>query len=58
MATAEKRRKKETVSRKTFLKWSCHDDFEFVIDDEDNITKLIRKVCSNYLQQIRVETRK
>ena len=39
MATAEKRKKKETVSRKTFLKWNCKEDFEYETDDEDNTLK-------------------
>ena len=49
---AKKKRKKETVSRKTFLKWGCKDDFNIEVDNDDNIVKIICKVCTTYLQQI------
>ena len=58
MATAEKRKEKKTATRKTFWKLSCQGEFEYEINDEDNIIKLIFKIRSTYLQQIRVELEK
>ena len=53
-----KKRKKETVTKKHFLKWNSYENFDYEVDEEDNIFKLTCKVCCTHLQQIRVETRK
>ena len=50
--------KKETVTKKTVLKWNSHEDFDYKVDEENNIIKLTCKVCCTHLQQIRVEARK
>ena len=52
-----KKKKKETVSKKTFNKWSCSDDFDIEVDSDDNVVKVTCKICTQYLQQIRVEAR-
>ena len=52
MATSEEKRKKETVTKKTFLKWNSHEDFDYEVDKEDNIIKLTCKECCHHLQQI------
>ena len=36
MATSEKTRKKETVTKKTFLTWNSNDDFDYEVDEEVN----------------------
>ena len=54
----QKKNKKETVTKKTFLKWNSHEDFDYKVDKKDNIIKLMCKVCCTHLQQIRVEARK
>ena len=57
MATSEKKRKKETVTKKHFLKWNSYENFDYEVDEEDNIFKLVCKVCCTHLQQIRAEKR-
>ena len=57
MATAPKQKKKETVSKKTFLTWSCHADFDYEVDADNNVIKLTCKICVNNIQQIRVEAK-
>ena len=58
MATSEKTRKKETVTKKTFLTWNSNDDFDYEVDEEVNIIKFTCKVCCTHLEQIRVEARR
>ena len=58
MATSEKKRKKETITKKNFLKWNSYENFDYEVDEKDNIIKLKCKVCCTNLQQIRVQTRK
>ena len=54
MATSEKKRKKETITKKNFLKWNSHENFDYEVDEKDTIIKLKCKVCCTNLQQIRV----
>ena len=51
------KKKRNTVSKKTFLKWECHADFDAVIDDDGDIETLTCKICVKYADQIRVEAR-
>lgn len=46
MASASKKKKYGSVSLKTFKKWSFSGDFNVETDDENNITKLTCRVCS------------
>ena len=50
--------KKKLLPKKTFPKWNSHEDFDYEVDEEDNIIKLTCKVCCTHLQQIRVKARK
>ena len=45
----KKKCKKETVTKKTVLKWNSHEDFDYEVDKEDNIIKLTSKVCYTHL---------
>ena len=47
-----------TVSTKTFLKWSNNDDFDFEVDNNNDLTLLICKICTVHLTEIRREARK
>ena len=51
-----KKKNKETVSQKTFNKWSCNNYFDIEVDS-DNVVKVTCKICTLYLQQIGVEAR-
>ena len=57
MASSSKK-KKNTVSLKTFQKWDCHNDFEAEVDDDNCISKLKCKICYTYASQIKEEARK
>ena len=50
--------KRNTVSKKTFLKWSINDDFDFEVDDNSDLTLLKCKICTVHLAEIRREARK
>ena len=50
--------KRNTVSKKTFLKWSNNDDFDFEADDNNDLTLLKCKICTVHLAEIRTEARK
>ena len=52
-----KKKKKETLSKKTFNKWCCGNDFDNEVDSDDNVVKVTYQICTQYLQQIRVEAR-
>jgi len=48
MASAAKKKKYDSVSLKTFKRWSFSDDFTAETDDEDQIALLKSKICSEY----------
>ena len=50
--------KRNTASKKTFLKWSINDDFDFEVDDNSDLTLLKCKICTVHLAEIRREARK
>ena len=54
---SKKKEEKETVSEKTFNKRSCSNDFDITLDTDDNLVKVTYKICTQYLQQIRVQAR-
>ena len=56
MATTLKK-KKNTVSKKTFLKWDCSNNFIADFDTDGDITLLKCKICRKYTVQIRTEAR-
>ena len=47
LASAAKKKKSESVSLKTFKKWSFGGDFKVETDEDNNITKITCKVCSD-----------
>ena len=49
--------KKETVTKKTFMSWDGHEDFEIEVDDEDDVNSLKCKVCSVNINEIRKEAK-
>ena len=51
------KKKKRTVSKITFLKWDCGDDFIVDSDTDDDITFLKCKICRKYTVQIRAGAR-
>ena len=52
-----KKGKKETVRKKTFIKWSCRHYFDIEVDSNDNVTRVTCNICTLYLPQIRAEAR-
>ena len=42
----------------TFLKWSNKDDFDFEVDDNNNLILLKCKICTLHLTEIRKEARR
>ena len=51
------KKKKNTVSKKTFLKWDYSDDFISDFDTDGDITLLKCKICRKYIAQIKTEAR-
>ena len=47
-----------TVPKKTFLKWSNNDDFNFKVDKNNDLTLLKCKICTVHLAEIRREAKK
>ena len=49
--------KRKTVTQKTFLKWQHVADFDYEVDENDDLSVLKCKVCTTYLGEIRKEAR-
>ena len=45
--------KRNTVSKKTFLKWSNNNGFDFKVDNNNALTLLKYKICTVNLAEIR-----
>ena len=58
MAAPEKKRKMNTVSKKTFSNWENHEDFDVDVDDEGNIARVRCKVCTSHINVIRQEAKR
>ena len=52
---SEPKKKKATVSKKSFLKWKGREDFDYEVDEDDNIVLLKYKICTMYINEIRKE---
>ena len=52
-AAPSKKKKKETILKRTFNKWGCSNDFDIEVDSDDNVVKVTCKICTQDLQQIR-----
>ena len=55
--SVSKKKKKETVKNKTFIKWSCIHYFNIEVDRNGKVTRFTCKICTLCLPQIWVETR-
>ena len=50
---------RKTVTVKTFLKWKCHDEFEYEMDEvSEDLTLLKCKICSVNYAEIRKEAKR
>ena len=54
---SEPKKKNETVSKKTFLKWEGREDFDYEVDEDDDIVLLKCKICTVYINEIRKEAK-
>ena len=50
-------KKKDTVSKKTFMKWDGSEDFDIEIDENQDVLEVRCKICTTYLHDIRREAR-
>ena len=58
MAAPEKKRKMNTVLKKTFSNWENHEDFDVDVDDEGNIARVRCKVCTSHINVICQEAKR
>ena len=52
---SEPKKKKEPVSKKTFVRWKGREDFDYEVDEDDDIVLLKCKICTVYINEIRKE---
>ena len=57
MDAPKKKKKPNTVSEKTFKNWENHEDFDLVVVEDGNVTKLRCKVCTLHINVIRQEAK-
>ena len=50
-------KKKDTVSKKTFMKWDGSEDFDIEIDENQDVLEVRCKICTTYLHDIRREAK-
>ena len=56
MALAAKK-KTDTVSKKTFIKWDGHEDFDAEFGDDGDVILLKCKICTVNINEIRKEAK-